>query len=221
MPSTDRIHPEFQEWKVGDKLWMYPPEKAGGLGHGVLSMLVPGRALGFVMRQIGTPPSPPYDASWSFVLRRIDDQSTRLLVRGQSSGARSLRAMVFDRLVFEPVHFVMERKTMREIKKLAEGGRPSHGSDVAEVLLWTITFALFIASAWRVLARWKWMRSWAAFLAAGVTFQILTFAQPSPVLGGLLVLGISALLWWPARRSRIRQPRERRHGTLAGVPSAR
>src|SRR3954467_14058608 len=32
MENADRIHPEFQAWKAGDKLWMYPPEKLHGMG---------------------------------------------------------------------------------------------------------------------------------------------------------------------------------------------
>src|SRR5215208_6310443 len=32
MPVTDVLRPERQTWNVGDKLWMYPPDKASGLG---------------------------------------------------------------------------------------------------------------------------------------------------------------------------------------------
>src|SRR5688500_2728148 len=42
MPVVDRLLPERQEWKIGDKLWMYPETKAGGMGFATLRNFVPG-----------------------------------------------------------------------------------------------------------------------------------------------------------------------------------
>jgi hypothetical protein len=50
MTNSDRIHSEFQDWKIGDKLWMYPPERLAGIGHAELRALHPGTALGFATR---------------------------------------------------------------------------------------------------------------------------------------------------------------------------
>src|SRR5512138_1407414 len=47
MPTVDVLRPEKQTWALGDKLWMYPPDKAGGIGFATLRTYVPGRALGF------------------------------------------------------------------------------------------------------------------------------------------------------------------------------
>ena len=54
MPNIEQLDPRLQSWKLGDKLWMYPPRKAGGVGFAVLAAYEPGRALGFATRQIGT-----------------------------------------------------------------------------------------------------------------------------------------------------------------------
>jgi hypothetical protein len=72
MPTTDRLLPERQSWQIGDKLWMYPPEKAGGIGFATLRVRVPGRALGLATRAPGTPLTAPEDGSWSFILEPLD-----------------------------------------------------------------------------------------------------------------------------------------------------
>jgi hypothetical protein len=50
----------------------------------------------------------------------VSSYATRLLFRGRGA-PRSVAGIAFDRSIFEPVHFVMERPTMIGIKQLAEG----------------------------------------------------------------------------------------------------
>jgi hypothetical protein len=176
--NADRIHREFQEWRPGQKL-MYTPDRLGGRGHALVVLLDSGRALGFATRQVGTPPSAPYDGSWSFVLEPIDGRSTRFLVRGAADGKRSIAGSLFDHVIFDPVHFVMERKMMEGMKLRAEGGHPAADADVAQVVLWTIAFALMVASAVLVFRRESWMGPLSAFVVAAAVFQIPTFAQHS------------------------------------------
>jgi hypothetical protein len=47
MPRANTILPGAQEWRLGDSLWMYPPEKVDGLGGAPLLTLVPGRTFAF------------------------------------------------------------------------------------------------------------------------------------------------------------------------------
>ncbi|WP_224240309.1 SRPBCC family protein [Hyalangium gracile] len=197
MENADRVHPEFQAWKVGDKLWMYPPEKLDGQGHALLARIDPGRVLGFVTRQYGTPPTEPYNGSWSFILEPLGEGATRLLIRGRAGGTRAFLGSTFDHALFEPMHFVMERKMMETLEQRAEGGRVSEVADTAHPVLWTVTFALFIVSLVRVVRHERWLWALAAFAAAGIVFQILTFAQPPLAVGGILVLGVVLLLWLP------------------------
>jgi len=45
MPAVTELRPELQRWTPGDRLWMYPREKANGTGHATLREMIPGRAL--------------------------------------------------------------------------------------------------------------------------------------------------------------------------------
>src|SRR4249920_3469488 len=68
MPRATRILPEHQQWKPGDKLWMYPSRKIDGQGNAALARFEPGRALVFVSRQFDTPRTEPEDGSWGLYL---------------------------------------------------------------------------------------------------------------------------------------------------------
>ena len=196
MATSDYLRPEKQAWQLGDKLWMYPPDKAGGMGFATLRTYIPGRALGFAARAVGTPLSAKEDGSWSFILEPIDASTTRLLVRGRSAGGRSLPGLAFDRFVFEPAHFVMERRTMIGIKQLAEGGSRHRVQNHAHVVLWTIVFALFVAALLKVLIGRRWRRALLTVVTAGVVFQILTLRQPPLWVGMILTSIVPAVLWW-------------------------
>lgn len=196
MPTEDRLRPDRQSWQVGDKLWMYPPEKAGGIGFATLRTYLPGRALGFGTRSTGTPLAAPEDGSWSFVLDPVGEQTTRLLIRGRGAGGRSLLGVVFDRSVFEPMHFVMERRTMLGLKQLVERGDRGRVGNHLQVALWTITFALFITAIVSVIRSADPRRATAGLVATAVVFQLLTFGQP-PLGIGLVLTGLAGLiLWW-------------------------
>ena len=56
-----------------------------------------------------------------FIVEPIDASTTRLNVRGRSAVGRSWLEAAFDRAIFEPMHFVMERQMMIGIRDLAEG----------------------------------------------------------------------------------------------------
>jgi hypothetical protein len=58
--------------------------------------------------------------TWTFILDPINHHTTRLILRSRGARDESFAAMLFGRLVFDPVHFVMERKMMLGIKQRAE-----------------------------------------------------------------------------------------------------
>ena len=80
-------------------------------GWNVVEM-VPGRALVL------------FDASetstWSFVLKPLDENKTRLIIRARGDEPMSLGGKVFHYAMMEPAHFVMERKMLLKLKELAE-----------------------------------------------------------------------------------------------------
>lgn len=196
MPTSDRLLPERQRWQLGDKLWMYPPDKAGGSGFATLRSHIPGVALGFGTRAVGTALHEAEDGSWSFVLDPIDDSTTRLLVRGRGSAGRSLLGRAFDRTIFEPVHFAMERRTMIGLKQLAERGTRDRLTNHVHVALWMMTFGLLVTAAVLILRRRHWRRALVGFVASAAVLQVLTLAQPPVLLGALLVAGLAGGLWF-------------------------
>lgn len=109
MSNADQIVPEWQDLKVGDEVWLHP--KAPPLK--VLA-IEPGRAI-------------VLENSWTFVLHPIDHHTTRLIIRGRGDFNPDLKNALLNfilwRGVFEPAHFIMERKMMLGIKERAEAGR--------------------------------------------------------------------------------------------------
>ena len=106
MRNADEIMPEWQDLKVGDKVWLHP--KAPPVE---VAAIEPGRAI--VLKPWG-----------AFVLQPIDEKSTRLIIRSQGDYEPDLRNPMLNfllwRVVYEPAHFIMERKMLLGIKERAE-----------------------------------------------------------------------------------------------------
>jgi len=187
MPNVEYLDPRLQQWKLGDKLWMYPPRKAGGIGFAVLTVLLPGQALGFATRPMGAPAGAAPDGSWSFIVRPFGSSSSRLLFRGRAAGDLRSFAALFNAGVFEPLHFAMERRTLVGIKALAEGRTPSQVRDGIQVAMWAVVFVAFVVSGALVLAGRGVRTCLLTFTSAGLLFQLLTLVQPPPLVGLVLL----------------------------------
>ena len=120
--SADSIHAEWQNTRVGNVVRMYP--EGGGPPPFTVAAIIPDRAL--ILAQ---PPLATGDASlaghtweytWAFVLDKVDDHTTRLLVRSRSNYADTGTA-IFNGII-EPGVFLMERGMLRGIKGRAEAG---------------------------------------------------------------------------------------------------
>jgi hypothetical protein len=196
MQNRDDLIPALQHWQEGDKLWMYPPDRAGGIGHAPLARYDPGHALVFYTRRPSTALTDQPDGTWAFVVEPVDQETSRLIMRGRGRGNLSLLGASFERSIFEPIHFVMERKMMEGIKLRAEDRPVSSARDNVQVLLWVVTFALFIVSGVLVLEGRGWRWHALTFTAAGLLFAVLTLVQPSVFVGvplvALLGVGTSA-----------------------------
>lgn len=119
MRNADTIIPGLTR-QVGDTVWMTPPQRYAGKGCARLARLDPERALVMVtpedydaVRKTGVAPK----GTWAILLRPIDDKTTRLIVRSRSGPKEG--AVRF--LLFDPAHFIMERKMMLGIRDRAEG----------------------------------------------------------------------------------------------------
>lgn len=196
MPTTDQLRPDQQSWKIGDKLWMYPEDKVDGAGFATLRHYVPGRVLGFATRAFGVTLAEPENGSWTFVLKRVNAAATRLLIRGRMAPGRAPVWRVFDRVVFEPAHFVMERRMMVGLKQLAEGGRRGRRENHIQAALWFVAFGLTVAAFVVAFRRGRPMRGVVGIVVAMIVFQILTLGQPSILAGLLLVTALIAAVPW-------------------------
>lgn len=200
MRNLDYLVPALQRWEVGDKLWMLPPGKLGGVGQASLAIYEPGHALVFYTRRTGTGLDEPPDGTWAFVVEPIDPAISRLVMRVRARGSLGLLGVAFNRGIFEPVHFVMERKMMEGIKARVEERQVSPAADAAQIVLWLVTFVGFVASAALALAGRRWHQRTVTFLAAGLLFQLLTLVQPSLYIGVPLVVLLHVAIWSPLGR---------------------
>jgi hypothetical protein len=194
MPRLEHLDPQLQHWSPGDKLWMYPADKLGGVGYARLLAYEPGHALVFGTHAPTDAPQGGPSGTWSFVVQASGERSSRLIVRGTGGPTPSLLGTAFNRTVFEPLHFAMERRMLEGIRDLAEGrSPPTRLYDGAVLGSWTATFIIFIASAASVLSSRRWRQRLGLVMAAGVVFQILTLLQPPLTVGVLCTLGLLLL----------------------------
>jgi hypothetical protein len=200
MPRVHHIVAGFQERRVGDKIWMYPADRLGGVGHGVVVRLDPERALVMATVPIGSIQQAP-EATLSFLLDPIDGATTRFIMRSRGPAPVSRGQWLFDRLAFRPLHYVMERRMMLTIKALAEGHDPSEVPDLLQAGLWLVLGLLAAGSLVAALFVARWRRPLAVVLTGATALSIAMLAQPPVVVTGVLVgavIGL-ALPWTPFR----------------------
>ena len=118
--NADRILPGQQTRHAGDTVWMAPRERFGGRGCARVARVEPDRDMIFVSPEdydsvIAKGVAP--NGTWAFILDPVDERTTRLIVRSRSGP----KADPFRFLVFDPIHFIMERKMMLGIRQRAEG----------------------------------------------------------------------------------------------------
>jgi len=106
--NADRIHEEWQELKVGDKVKMCPGD--WGPPAYEVALIMPNRAIVMGHQEKGR-----WSDIWQFVLVPQADGTTRLVARGRDTKTGT----IWD--VIRPGQFVMERGMLLGIKERAEG----------------------------------------------------------------------------------------------------
>jgi len=104
--NADDIHPEWQYLAVGDTWRLVPEGYLGGVGKDAAATVLivePGQVL--VTEIFG-----------AHVLVPIDDNTTRLIVRGESGPSNLLIT-----IIWKPIVFTLERRMLLGIKTRAEG----------------------------------------------------------------------------------------------------
>jgi hypothetical protein len=120
MHSANAIHPEWQDLRAGEDYVTLDPDEVMKM---TIEVLDPQRA--FVIRS-GAPGKPQapgsffkgeLEWSWAFVLDPVDEGTTRLIVRCRAAWADTLMPRLAKPVLLEPVHFVMEERMLRGIRK--------------------------------------------------------------------------------------------------------
>ena len=123
MPRVERIVPEWQERCVGDTVWLARRDRYHGEARQKVVQITRGRVLtlaspsdwGRILRR-----ETSHGGTWAFILVPVDVNTTRLVVRSRGPAAPTLFGRLFWVAVFEPAHFIMERKMMLRLKTLSE-----------------------------------------------------------------------------------------------------
>lgn len=126
VPSAERIHPEWQDVAVGNRLASTP----SGSAWFEVAALDPERFLGLraaIDLRAGRPfdtagPRPRFyiDALWGFQLKELPGGRTRLVVSGYASAWPRLLQRIADLLFWEPAHWVMQTRQFVNLKRRAE-----------------------------------------------------------------------------------------------------
>ncbi|QFU82564.1 hypothetical protein [Natronorubrum aibiense] len=113
--TVDRIVPEYQTLEEGDVVRLAPADSPISTPESAPEVVYLETQRAIVLR-------PPIDGptwTWAFVLQEPEEEKTRLVARMRSPTSSGLEAAV-DYLFWEPAHFVMERRMLRELKRRAE-----------------------------------------------------------------------------------------------------
>lgn len=126
-PSAERIIPEFQRLQVGDLVAAAPN---GSFGFPVAALqeneyLSLAGTINTATGKPGDPNDPELKAYFSgdqtFVIRRLNDKTSRLLFRMRIDWNPSRMNALINLGIIEPISFVMGRKMLLTVKRLAEG----------------------------------------------------------------------------------------------------
>ena len=119
--NVDRVVPELQRIEVGDPVRLGPE---GAKVDTTLEVAIADRGRALVLRAPGSR-SEAFAAgmgfpSWAFVIEPVGPRNVRLIARWRCDFEPTLSGHLMWKYGVEPVHFVMERRMLTVIKKLAE-----------------------------------------------------------------------------------------------------
>ncbi|ELZ87623.1 hypothetical protein C453_04694 [Haloferax elongans ATCC BAA-1513] len=110
-------HANQQQLDIGDEVRLGP--RGSGLPSFHVAVVNPGESLVLSAPGWETGES---DATWTFALHEVAPGATRLVIRFRGR-SETLYGRVMNRLVTEPIQFLMERKMLKGIRTRVERGR--------------------------------------------------------------------------------------------------
>ena len=123
MPKVERIVQEWPARAQGETVWFATPKHYKGQAKMIAAIVEPARAFAMVSPtdwqriQAG---GQAREMIWEFALEPAGPQQTRLIARFRAGPPATATQRLAGWFFWEPAHFVMERKMLLTIKKLAE-----------------------------------------------------------------------------------------------------
>jgi hypothetical protein len=123
MPEIHQLRSDWPSRHPGETVWFGSPKHFHGDARMVAGRIDPQKAFVMVMPadwqkiQSG---GQARESSWGFVVQPIDGGRSRLIARLRSGPPANPWNQFIGALFWEPAHFVMERRMLLTIKKLAE-----------------------------------------------------------------------------------------------------
>lgn len=128
MRNVSQIVPMWQNREIGDTVWLGTPKHFGGQAKMVAAIVEPQRAMLLVTPgdwekvKVGLHGE---GTTWAFVLKSAGEGKTRLIARTRTDAHPGIMKRATNFGFWEPAHFVMERKMLLTIKRLAEDRQSS------------------------------------------------------------------------------------------------
>ena len=124
-PSAERIHPEWQDVAVGDRMLSTPSgsawfEVAALDPEHFLALRSPLDLRGRPFDTSGVRPGLYSDSTWSFELKERPGGHTRIVVSGYAALRPRPLLRIADVIFWEPAHWIMQRRQFAELKRRAE-----------------------------------------------------------------------------------------------------
>lgn len=181
--SADRILPEFQHPRVGDRVYMSP------VAYLVFHSIAPNRFL--IWSWGGDPP----DSAFTWALYPIDQNHTRLISRIRFRHHWTSRLIVLD-LFTEFADHVAVPKILLGIRDRAEG-RPAQplAWQAAEIAVWVVALLEFAMAILLIFFWRRWWRAWIAALAAALVLLFALYARQPVWIAALLEAGLLTALF--------------------------
>ncbi|HTI39659.1 MAG TPA: hypothetical protein VL484_19005 [Vicinamibacterales bacterium] len=129
MPNVSAIVPAWQHRKAGETVWLARADRYKGEARLKVARVDERRDLvltspadwGRVVRK-----EHAREGAWALVVIPTGATACRLIVRSRGPEGGGVLSALTRALVFDPAHFIMERRMMRHIKQLAEVSAARH-----------------------------------------------------------------------------------------------
>ena len=124
-PSSDRIHPEWQEISLGDRMASLPDgsawfEVAALERERFLGLRATLDLRGRPLAPDGPKPRIYTDSLWCFLLSELPGGRTRLVISGYDGSAPRPLHAVLNFLLWEPAHWIMQTRQWSNLRRRVE-----------------------------------------------------------------------------------------------------